>query len=472
MTSPEALKHDDDVVIDLTGGGARSYEHEPPPSPTGWPRWWALAVLALLVAGLVLRLAFAMVWATPLGYSPGDERYYQHVGQSVAEGHGYVDDLLGASGPSTSHPPAFVLVIAGLDRLGLGPSDNHGSDEPQRVALALITASAIPLAALLGRRLAGPAVGVVTAGIVAVHPLWVQNGPNLWPEGIYLVVVVLLLLLAVRMIDRPSWPRAVLLGVAVGACALTRSEGIAFLVVVGLPAAIAAGHRWRQRLRLGGLVVLATLVTVAPWLIRNYTIVHTVTFSTQDGMTVAGANCDQTYAGDRLGGFTFDCAVRASLAANVRYGRAPDADAMSSHLESVAGDYVGDHPASLPKVVGARVLRAWSLFHTGDELAWSVQERRNRTFQTVGQYLEWVLLPLAVAGAALLPRPAWRRWIVVAAGPVLVTVVVALLYGSVRLRAAAEPSVALFAAFGIVTLVARLAGRRPQRWTPSPAERA
>ncbi|MGZ4785370.1 MAG: hypothetical protein ACXV5S_06845, partial [Acidimicrobiales bacterium] len=60
----------------------------------------------------------------------------------------------------------------------------------------------------------------------------------------------------------------------------------------------------------------------------------------------------------------------------------------------------------------------------------------------------------------------------VAAGPVLVTVVVALLYGSVRLRAAAEPSVALFAAFGIVTLVARLSGRRPRRWTPSPAERA
>jgi asparagine N-glycosylation enzyme membrane subunit Stt3 len=89
-----------------------------------------------------------------------------------------------------------------------------------------------------------------------------------------------------------------------------------------------------------------------------------------------------------------------------------------------------------------------------------VQEHRNRTFQTVGQYLEWVLLPLAVLGAVLLPRPAWRRWIVVAAGPVLVTVVAALTYGSVRLRAAAEPAVALFAAYAIVALIERVRARR------------
>ncbi len=471
MTSPAALT--DDVPADLADGATEAQKAAVAPSATGTPRWWVPVVMALLVAGLVLRVAFALVWATPLGFTPGDERYYQHVGQSVADGHGYVDDLLGASGPSTSHPPAFVLVIAGLDRLGLSPPDNHGSDDPQRVALALVTAAAIPLAALLGRRLAGPGVGVVTAAIVAVHPLWVQNGPNLWPEGIYLVLILAMLLLAVRLIDRPSWPRAAAVGVAIGLCALTRSEGVAFLVLLGLPVAIVAERGWRRRLRLGGVILLAALVVVAPWLIRNYTIVHTVTFSTQDGMTVAGSNCDETYAGDRLGGFTFDCTVRASFDADVRFGTTSNAATMSDHLQTVAADYVSDHRGSVPKVVGARVLRAWSLFHTGDELTWSVQEHRNRTFQTVGQYLEWVLLPLAVLGAVLLPRPAWRRWIVVAAGPVLVTVVAALTYGSVRLRAAAEPAVALFAAYAIVALVERVrAGRVDSVPAPPSAERA
>ena len=68
-------------------------------------------MVALFVAGMVLRVLFAMVWATPLGMIPGDERFYEYSGQAIADGHGYEDTLMGASGPTTAHPPLFSMVI-------------------------------------------------------------------------------------------------------------------------------------------------------------------------------------------------------------------------------------------------------------------------------------------------------------------------------------------------------------------------
>jgi 4-amino-4-deoxy-L-arabinose transferase-like glycosyltransferase len=419
-------------------------------------RWWVPALLAVFVAGLVLRVLFAVVWATPLGLIPGDERFYQFSGQAIADGHGYEDTLMGSSGPTAAHPPLFSVLIAGLDRVGLSPRDHAQSIEPLRIALAVVCATVIPLAGLLGRRLAGPRVGIVTAVIAAFHPLWVQNGPNLWPEGLYLVLVTGLLLLAVRAIDRPSWARALALGAAIGLAALTRSEGVVFLLVVGVPVVLVAVRRWRQRLRLGVLITLATLAVITPWLVRNYTLLDSVTMSTQDGITLGGSNCDNTYYGEHLGGFDFDCSVGYSLRADSIHGRSSNQAVESGHIENVALDYVGDHMARLPVVVGARVLRSWSLYKTGDQLEWDVGERRNRTFQTVGQYVEWTLLAFGAAGALLLPKAAWRRWIVVAAGPVLATLLAAGLYGGVRLRVVAEPSVALFAAYGFVVLLDRV----------------
>lgn len=432
---------------------------EPAPEPTC--RWWVPALVALFVAGLVLRVLFAVLWATPLGMAPGDERFYQYSGQAIADGKGYEDTLMGSSGPTTAHPPLFSIVIAGLDLVGLSPHDHDESVEPLEIGLAVLCAAAIPLAGLAGRRLAGPGVGIVAAAIAAFHPLWVQNGPNLWPEGLFLVVVTGVLLLAVRAIDRPSWPRAVALGVGIGLAALTRSEGIGFLLLVGLPVALVAVRPWRRRLRLAGLIVLGTLVVVTPWLVRNYTVVHTVTFSTQDGATVAGSNCDATYYGEHVGGFSFRCAVGYALLADGTYGRSSNSAVESDHVQGVAVDYVDDHLSRVPVVVGARVLRTWSLWYSGDQLAWDVDgERKNRTFQTLGQYVGWALLMAAVVGVVLLPKRAWRRWIVVAAGPVLVTVTAIALYGHVRFRAGAEPSIALFAAYGIVTVLNRIRARR------------
>jgi hypothetical protein len=64
--------------------------------------------------------------------------------------------------------------------------------------------------------------------------------------------------------------------------------------------------------------------------------------------------------------------------------------------------------------------------------------------------VHWAVLAFAVIGIALARR---RAWLLIAGPMLMVTINAAMFYGSTRLRAGAEPSLALFAAAGIVWLV-------------------
>ena len=61
-----------------------------------------------------------------------------------------------------------------------------------------------------------------------------------------------MLLLALRLIDRPALGVAAALGAAIGLAALTRTEGLAFLPLLVLPAAWLAPAGARRRRVLAG----------------------------------------------------------------------------------------------------------------------------------------------------------------------------------------------------------------------------
>ncbi|MGH6692937.1 MAG: hypothetical protein ACREF4_19895, partial [Gammaproteobacteria bacterium] len=172
------------------------------------------------------------------------------------------------------------------------------------------------------------------------------------------------------------------------------------------------------------------------------------------------ANCPTAYAGPKMGGCDRGCFGRSVVAAYLgtlaAEARQKNPVNLNRELQRVGLAYMAEHKKRVPLVMGARVLRGWSLFATADQLHYDVvAEGRHRGFQAAGQYLHWVLLPLAVVGAVLLPRRCWRRWSIVLAGPVLFTIASALVFGSVRYRVLAEPSIALLAATALVELMKR-----------------
>ena len=393
------------------------------------------ALLAIAGVAFALRLTYVAV-VDPDVPALGDARNYHLLGENLADGHGYVRafDLAfrGVELPTAEFPPLFPTLLAGLTVIG---ADDESA---QRVVMAALGAATAVLAAALGRRVGGrPAVGIVAGLVVAVHPLLVQLDGLPLAEALF-VPLVLGVLLAV---DRRPYLAGALLGLA----ALTRSEALLLLPLVVVPVA------WRRR-RWGhvGAAALATVVVLAPWTIRNWSAFDRfVPTSHNLGTALAGANCDATYEGEQLGGWVFDCVQLR------RTDGLDDEAAQSRDYREEGIEYATDHAGRWPAVVGARLLRTWSLWPGDDaQLDTAVGEGRDRDWELAATWLDRLLLPLAAVGALILVRA--RRPVAGVVGvPLALSLATAATYGNPRFRAAAVPVLAVLAAVSVVVAVTR-----------------
>jgi 4-amino-4-deoxy-L-arabinose transferase-like glycosyltransferase len=398
-------------------------------------RWWLLGIVAV---GVALRVVHVLAVAPSTAIFT-DGFFFHWVGKAVADGHGYVNpaELIfkGHSVPSATHPPLYTLVIAAATKLGIT------GDEAQRSLGCLFGAGTIAAIGLLGRRVAGARAGLVAAALAACYPLLIAADGALMSETLYALLIGLALIAAYWFRDDPGWRRAAVLGVAIGLCALTRAEALLLLPLLALPV---AWRRWRML----GAVVLAAVVVVAPWTVRNWTTFERpVLISTNDGVTLAGSNCPATYHGRDLGSFDPKC---------IGPVRFPAEEArQAAQYRSDAVSYAGDHLGRLPVVIGARVLRVWGLYQP-TRLAYDAQNRK-LAVQEAGVLFSYVLIPFAVFGAVMLRRRGEPLSILLA--PVLlVTITCALTYGGLRLRHAAEVPLVVLAAVGMVAAWERRRG--------------
>jgi 4-amino-4-deoxy-L-arabinose transferase-like glycosyltransferase len=427
---------------------------------TGGPRGFNATLAGIVSLGVLVRILFILGWTigAPLR---GDPLFFQQAAVRIAHGHGYVNSFLekGSLVPTAVHPPIFPVVLAALDLVRIQSADAH------RIALAIISAGGVLAMGMLGRRLATPAVGLVAAVIAAFDPLWVQQSGFLMSESVYLVIIPTMLLFALRCIDRPNrWDFAVL-GVLIGLATLTRSEAVDFVVVLGVPVVLLAVRRWRERLVFGLVLLAGVALLVGPWLVRNDLEMGALILSSNGGDTLSGSYCSPTYSpkNPAYGGFDQDCQF-GEAAVIVIYRRPPNharnwtERTLSGELSALAKTYALDHLGDLPGVVLAREGRAWGVYAPGAALDFDVNEDGNgaRGPKQAGQVLNWVLLPLAVVGGVQLARRSRRRLLLVAVPIVVVAINAAAFYGSTRIRTAAEPSIAVLAAVGVVLLLTYL----------------
>jgi hypothetical protein len=210
---------------------------------------------------------------------------------------------------------------------------------------------------------------------------------------------------------------------------------------------------WRDRLVRAGTAGLAALVVVAPWIGFNLARFEApTTLSTNDGLTLLGANCDDVYDGSSTGFWSLRCGLAVQPEG--------DASVRSEAQRDAAFDYIGSHQRDLPRVMAIRVARVWSLY-APDQMAWLNQgEGRERWASWAGFWTYLALLPLAVVGGAILRRRGVRIWPLVGT-IVIVTLTAALFYGIVRFRVPAEVAIVVLAAVGIDAAWARWRSRAP-----------
>ncbi len=421
--------------------------------------WLPLAVVALL--GLGIRMA--VIQSVPTCQEgqtaeqgcfsvETDSTEYVVVAQALARGEGYTF----FEEPAAHHPPAFSTYLAAWSAAGV-----DGFTGLRRAA-ALLGVATLVLAADVGRRLGGRAVGLVAGLLVAVHPaLWV-NDVVLMSESIYQPLAALVVWCGYRFWTRRTLASAALLGAACGLAALSRTEGALLGVMIAVPLALGMVElRRRDRMGLVAAAGAVSLLVVAPWLHHNSVrFEEPVLMTSTAGQSLFLTNQPETYYGDQLASkYGYAHLIVVDTRADAL---GLDESEVDRRLSEDAAQFVDGNEGRLPVVVLARVGRMWGLYQPAAMAeADYLNEGRPRVPADAAWWVHGAVLPLAVAGLVI----TWRRGLPVSPLVALIaaaTFTAAINFGLTRYRAGADVALCILAAVALVALgrwVGRVASR-------------
>jgi len=402
-----------------------------------WPRTFPTRIGLIAFGAFVLRVAY-VISRRDAGIR-GDALTFWLDAAHLADGQGFQRAFEPV--PTAEHPPLHVVLLAALHRIGLGGYND------QKLVLCLVGTATVVLIGLVARDLAGDGAGLMAAAIGAVYPpLWLADA-TLMSETPYALLVIAVVACAYWFQRVPGVRRAAALGVVTALAALTRPEAMALVVLLILPLAWRASPAWGGRLRVASVAVLAFLIVIAPWSIRNaLTFEEPILISANTYGAVIGANCHESWYGDQLGSWAYTCFR----------DRAPgDESQYSVDYRDRGLRYIRDHAQRLPVVLAARMGRFWEVYRPRQSVYFQGSEGRSGTAARAGIAFFWLLIGFWVAGLVILRRRGASVWPLCA--PIAMALIVALMaYGSTRLRIAAEPSFVVLAGVSAHALAQRV----------------
>jgi hypothetical protein len=207
------------------------------------------------------------------------------------------------------------------------------------------------------------------------------------------------------------------------------------------------------------MALLAGVVLfVGPWVVRNDIQLGGLTLSTNSGPTLAGAYNPATFSPASPWYGSFSQATQVVLAVTTLKLEKPPGHAKAwsefpfyGALGNAGKTYASQHLNDLPGVVLAREGRIWGVYSIGTQLVMDTEDGGQvPDFFVAGRFVEWIALPMTLAGGIILGRIS-RRHLLILVVPILVAALdAAVFYGSTRLRVVAEPSMFLLSSVALV----------------------
>lgn len=225
-----------------------------------WIVWVVWGVVAVVVALVAVHAATSPVteWDSLIYHAAASKDWFlSHPRNAAVHGPSLGIEISG------NYPPLWPALGATLYTVA-----GHFDDFWVRILNPLMFASLIVLAHGWARFRYGHKAGLWAAFLTATTPLVILYGN--WPTNYLLLALLGITVLMTVDIHRddPRWRWLIAIGLVAGAAALTNFFG--WLVVATAMAGVAAVFPRRWRLR-GALLVLGlSVLTAAPWLLRNF----------------------------------------------------------------------------------------------------------------------------------------------------------------------------------------------------------
>ena len=411
----------------------------------------------IVLTATALRVAWVLYAARePRGFH--DPTLYGVFAARIADGHGYTF----ANGEATTYyPVGYVGALGAVVRLvGLTPIPENISMTAAVFNLVLGVGTVV-LTFEVGRRLFDNRTGLIAAAVVALWPNLIFHTAVILTETLFIFLVMAAVLVLVALPEstkRIGWRRLAVFGVILALSALVRPISLMLLPVL-LVVLLVAGAGWRLAIGSVGIAMLAVVLVLTPWTIRNV--------RETDSFVVISTNLGDNLCMSRHAGATgafqsgSACIVRAKGLKRPEY----EVEVNNTNIRR-AVRFVKSHPLSEAKLVFLRGYHTVENDHDG--LLASESYGANPFIPSVGRrvleivanayfFITLVLGLLAVPVFLARHRP-WRLFFLLAAAALAVQPLI--FFGDPRFHVPVLPFVAVLAAVSLTRMWSRFAARR------------
>jgi len=254
----------------------------------------ARGLWTLTAAALVVRAAYLVL--EPRCALTGDEPSWIELGRQLARPAVAFSPL---RSDLVFYPPVYPYLVGALYRL-------FGSMAAVPWAQVALGALLVPVVGRAAAHAFGPRAAILAAALTAFYPELVWYSAHYWSETVFLLLLWGAIERALAADAAASWRTAAVAGVLFGLATLTRELSLYLVPLVALwmarPWAVganAAGTKIvlsRKRLVAAGALALATVLTVAPWTLRNALVFRAfIPVSTMGGLNLWQGNTTLTH---------------------------------------------------------------------------------------------------------------------------------------------------------------------------------
>jgi hypothetical protein len=411
---------------------------------------------------------------------------YEHgeIAANLLNGRGFSVRFLGAEGPTSQQAPVYPLLVTAAYALGgIGTPRALLILELGQAALGGVLVAvvlALARAVVPERR----AVGWLAGLVVAAHPTLVYAATHVQVASVAATALAATFLMAYRTAVSDRSRTAMALGLLLGLTTLT--DPILGLAGPGVAWAIVAG-RGRRGLRLVAVAGSMALLTVSPWIARNYR-VHgeLVWIKSTFGYAFWQGNCAQSEGTDKVARTSVERQLATPSSQDWRGWNAAlwAARHEAGYLDDIvltAEDYRVLSRLSEPE-------RSRLLFHRAlDDLRAEPSRYPQLCLRRLRYFVFWdetnpktrskiyrlghlTLTALALVGWLRMGTTRRRRWMPTALTAIVIALFHALTIVSARFHVPLEPLMALWASSGLAA--SRTLSPFPIASPPTPSENA
>ena len=227
-------------------------------------------LLGIIVIAVILRVGTIALFHPPL---ISDDRDYDAIARSLAQGDGFTLD----GNPTAYRLPGYPLLLAATYAVF------GDSKMPIRMVQVIADVISCLLLFSIGKKMFSEKVGLLAAAILALFPIQVLYVSHLMTETIFTTILLLIVWVVVEENESHGPAQCIILGVLTGLGMLMRTTVALIPIVIFL-------YRWKNgvpfKTNVRSLAILAAtaLITVSPWLVRNYAEFHKASFTSNAGV--------------------------------------------------------------------------------------------------------------------------------------------------------------------------------------------